>query len=162
MLCHFPFLGLPAAEAMQLKTNLQSSRNYLKSDYKVHISMTSSIADHCSTFALSDVSNPCWHERCDHEHDDECDRCQIMKLAFNKLHDVIDQYHQNITTKERILHRWKQNVLAIEQWKAHLLRTVHQDQCRIDTLDALDDETAMIYVDWAMKWLPTKYRESTV
>ena len=124
--------------------------------------MISSIPDHCSTFALSDASNQCWRERCDHEHDEECDRCQMMKFTLNKIHDAIDQYHQNTTTKERILHRWKQNVLVIEQWKAHLLRTVHQDQCRMDILGALDDETAMVYVDWAMKWLPTKYRESTV
>lgn len=158
----FLLLGFSADAAVQLKHDLQNSRNYLKSDYKVHIELESSVADHCSNFALSDQENRCWYEPCHHEHDQQCDRCQMMKLTFNKIRAAIEDYHQDRITKERVLHRWKQNVEMIEQWKAHLLRTVHQDRCRIDILNALDHETVLVYVDWAMKWLPTKYRESTV
>lgn len=155
-------LGLPATEATELKRDLQNSRNYLKSDYKVHISMDSSVPDHCSTFALSDSIHNFWKRSCEHEHDLECDRCQILKSTLNKIHIAIEKYHRNNGMADRMLHRLKRHVECIEQWKSHLLRSVHQDLSRIDVLNNLDNETVMIYVDWAMKWLPMKYRESTV
>jgi hypothetical protein len=74
----------------------------------------------------------------------------------------IEQYQTDLCLRDRLLHRFKQQIQYIDDWKAHLLRTIHQDQARVDILDNLDHETAMIQVDWAMKWLPTKYRESTV
>lgn len=61
-----------------------------------------------------------------------------------------------------MLHRVKQQIQCIEDWKAHLLRVVHQDQARIDVINNLDNETVMIHIDWAMEWLPTKFPESTV
>ena len=156
------FIGLPESEGIELKRDMQSSRNYLKSDYKVHISPNSSVPDHCSTFALSDNINKCWNKQCDHPHDQICDRCQLLQLTLGKIQSLIEKYHKDIGLRDRMLHRWRQQIYSIEQWKSHLLRTVHQDHSRIDHLNFLDDETVMIYVDWAMKWLPVKYRESTV
>ena len=40
------------------------------------------------------------------------------------------------------------------------MRSINQDQARTDVLDLLDDETVLIVNDWAMKFLPRKYRES--
>jgi len=51
----------------------------------------------------------------------------------------------------------KQNILA---WKAHLLRSINQDDARLDVLDSLDDSSVLLIEDWAMKFLPRKYRES--
>ena len=75
---------------------------------------------------------------------------------------LIDQHQQDPAVRDRLLFRVQQQVKCIEDWKAHQLRTVHQDQARIDVLKNLDSESVMIHVDWAMKWLPVKYRESTV
>ncbi len=50
--------------------------------------------------------------------------------------------------------------LAIQSWKCHLLRSCHQDQARLDIIDALEPEAVFIVSDWAMKFLPQKYRES--
>ena len=44
--------------------------------------------------------------------------------------------------------------------EAHQLRSVRQDQARIDCLNLLDDASVLVTQDWAMKFLPTKYRES--
>jgi len=48
----------------------------------------------------------------------------------------------------------------IEAWKAHLLRSVNQDEARIDVLNALKEQEVLVVLDWAMKFLPRKYRES--
>ena len=51
----------------------------------------------------------------------------------------------------------KTNILA---WKAHKLRSVNQDSSRIDVLELLDESSVLVVQDWAMKYLPRKYRES--
>lgn len=56
-------------------------------------------------------------------------------------------------------HECRQNVEAINARKAHLLRTVNQEEARQYALSALDEETCLIVMDWAMKFLPQCYRE---
>lgn len=65
------YVGAESKTVNRLKQTLHDSRNYLKLDYRTHVSKTSSIADHCLTFGLSDAQNSAWRERCDHEHDEE-------------------------------------------------------------------------------------------
>ena len=58
------------------------------------------------------------------------------------------------------LYTFKQSEKAITSWKAHQLRSVRQDQARIDCLNLFDEASVLITQDWAMKFLPAKYRES--
>ena len=50
-----------------------------------------------------------------------------------------------------------QNILS---WKALQLRSKIQDMARVDALEQLDNSFVIITQDWAMKFLPQKYRES--
>jgi hypothetical protein len=50
-------------------------------------------------------------------------------------------------------------VEAIGNWKAHMLRTVNQEQAKEETLGALNDQSVLVIMDWAMKYLPQRYRE---
>ena len=57
----------------------------------------------------------------------------------------------------------KQEKIAILAWKSHLLRSVNQetqDAARVDVVDSLDESSVLLVQDWAMKFLPRKYRES--
>jgi len=49
---------------------------------------------------------------------------------------------------------------AIQAWKCHQLRSVRQDQARVDVLKELNEESVLIISDWAMKFIPQMYRES--
>ena len=53
----------------------------------------------------------------------------------------------------------KQNILA---WKAHLLRCVNQDEAPLEVINALDESSVLLVQDWAMKFLPRKFRESQI
>ena len=53
-----------------------------------------------------------------------------------------------------------QAVQHIEAWKTHLLRSINQDTAKQDVLKKLDDNAALLVLDWAMKYVPRKYRES--
>ena len=59
-----------------------------------------------------------------------------------------------------LLYCYQQAVLAIESWKSHLLRSVQQDKARTDILESLDESSVLITQDWAMKFLPQKFRET--
>lgn len=48
----------------------------------------------------------------------------------------------------------------IDAWKAHLLRSINQDLARFDVLKKLKPNSVLLMLDWAMKYLPKKYRES--
>ncbi|CAF3154566.1 unnamed protein product [Rotaria sp. Silwood2] len=66
----FAIFHVPVDTIVQLQKALQQCRNYIKIDYKTHVSTSSTIADHCSTFGLSDESVHDWNETCDHAHTD--------------------------------------------------------------------------------------------
>lgn len=49
---------------------------------------------------------------------------------------------------------------AILSWKAHQLRTINQDRARLDVLALIDSEDVLIVQDFAMKFMPSQYREA--
>ena len=48
---------------------------------------------------------------------------------------------------------------AIVQWKAHIMRSVNQEQAKQDILAKLDQSSCLLVMDWAMKFLQLRYRE---
>lgn len=65
-----------------------------------------------------------------------------------------------MSTEDRddVLYMYQQVVLAVDARKAHFLRSV-QDKVRTVVLKELDDNSILITQDWAMKFLPKRYRE---
>ena len=53
----------------------------------------------------------------------------------------------------------EKNSEMIFNWKKHQLRSVHQDLSRQYVLENLDDSSVLFIMDWAMKWIETRYRE---
>ena len=49
---------------------------------------------------------------------------------------------------------------AIFNWKAHQLRVVHQDKARLDVIDNLTEQDVFLTQDFAMKFMPIKFREA--
>ena len=49
---------------------------------------------------------------------------------------------------------------AISEWKAHQLRSAHRDTCRLDILQRISSSSVLIVQDFAMKFIPTRYREA--
>ena len=46
------------------------------------------------------------------------------------------------------------------QWKAHVLRAINQEGAKSKILDNLEKLRCLIIMDWAMKWLPKRFRET--
>ena len=120
------------------------------------------MADHCRSFALSDPKEPLFQVTCDHQHDDVCEQCAVLASTLTSIEaGLTAQYHNLATTvREELEFRVKNAKTAVMAWKAHLLRSVNQDEARVQVLEELDETSVFIVQDWAMKYLPRKFRES--
>ena len=129
---------------------------------QVHVSQSSTVAYHCRSFALSDAKEPSFQATCDPDHSDVCRCCATMASTLNDIEEGLVVQSQNMTsnTKEELVFRVKNAKTAILAWKSHLLRSVNQDGARVQLLEAIDESSVLIVQDWAMKYLPRKYRES--
>ena len=148
-------------ECDRIIKSLTKDKRYLKGEYKSNCGVASSeVADHCRPFALSDPKEPAFQKLCKHKHEKKCQDCEHLKSSLNDVDYLIEK--AELTTKEKMdftydLEESKKN---IEAWKGHILATVHQDEQKTNLLENLDSETAFLIIDFAMKFLSRKYRES--
>ncbi|KAK3738101.1 hypothetical protein QZH41_013835, partial [Actinostola sp. cb2023] len=145
-----------------LQRSLKNGKQYLKSDFKVHVSSSSAVADHCSTYALSDVKESRFSSSCNHVHDKTCSQCEDLTHVLRDTQAVLVKDDVTLEEDELVDLRYtcQQAVQDIHSWKAHQLRSTRQDMARLDVLKSLDASSVLITNDWAMKFLPQKYRES--
>ena len=125
------------------------------------MSTSSQVASHCSVFALSDSTDLRLKQQCDHSHDELCEQYESLHSTLHNISAAIERASfATEDDKDEALYLTSSATLAIQSWKCHLLRSTHQDQARLDVVDALDSETVLVVNDWAMKFLPQRYRES--
>ena len=63
-------------------------------------------------------------------------------------------------TKRDLAFATLQSKQCINSRKSQLLRSTNQDESRLDVIDELDETSVLLVLDWAMKYLPKKFRES--
>ena len=109
---------------------------------------------------LSHASDSDYVKPCKHEHDLACDRCNLFPAAVHEIESIFGDDDIPQDEKEEMKFIVTQAKKNIEAWKAHILRSVNQDQARLDTLDKIDHASVLVILDWAMKFIPRRYRES--
>lgn len=121
--------------------------------------MESEVADHCLTFSLSDPKNSCFQGKCNHNHDEVCYECNKLTGVLSTIKEACAELQSEEERDDSIclVAQAEKDILA---WKAHQLRTVNQDQAKHDVLDVIFRSSALLVMDWAMKFLPRKFCES--
>ncbi|CAC5386464.1 unnamed protein product [Mytilus coruscus] len=140
----------------ELKSKLLNGKRYIKSDFKVHIQKENAVPDHCQMFALSD-SEKCFSKSCNTQHKHSCEQCIDLADFLAEISTLT----QNGTwdNKDSIVFQVENAVEAIKDWKSHAMRARNQEGAKQDLLKNLDENQALITCDWAMKFLPRKFRE---
>ena len=141
---------------------LNSAKVYLKSDYLVHCNEESPCPDHCRCFALSDPSDKLLQESCDHEHLLFCERCEDLKQVISDIEDTIQKNSNKFFSCEQrddLLYDLKRAKENIFKWKCHVLRSCNQEAAKQKVLSSLGENSALIVIDWAMKFLQLRHRE---
>ena len=85
---------------------------------------------------------------------------RVLEHVLQEIKYELDLTEMDGEQKSRVEFDLKQCESSIYAWKAHLLRTIIQDEAKQETLNELDQETCLIICDWAMKFLRLKYREN--
>ena len=62
--------------------------------------------------------------------------------------------------KEELLYDFEVAKGNISDWKSHNLRAIHQDKAKEEILGKLGVNQVFVLMDWAMKFLPVKFREA--
>ena len=140
---------------------LKEAKRYLKTDFKLHISRDEDCTDHCIVHALSDPSEDSadFRGECYHNHKTNCERCDALENVIAEILRDLEDSGLSEEKKARMIFDYKECVQNIRAWKAHLLRSVNQEDAKQDAFDKLNEESCLIVMDWAMKFLPHHYRE---
>ena len=62
----------------------ESTKLYLKTDYKLHIAEDSRCTDDCRKHALSEAE-PEFHKPCRHKNDVTWDRCEVLENTLTEI-----------------------------------------------------------------------------
>lgn len=127
----------------------------------MHVSSNSRIPDHCRPFALSQSNDVDYYlSSCGHRHDAICERCNLFPATVCEIEKVLSKASVLPEEKEEMKFVMEQAKKNVNAWKAHLIRSVNQDEARLHIQNNLDDKSLLVVLDWAMKFIPRKYRES--
>ena len=153
--------GVDGFWSKEMKANLKNGKRYLKNEYQAHIGGEENCPDHCLYFSLSDPSQPSFSSPCSHNHDAICDRCLNLSNTLGQITKKLSESGTVLTETQKgnIQFEVQHAVESVNAWKAHLLRTINQERAKHEVLSGLDRESAMLVLDWAMKFLPLKFRE---
>ncbi|KAK3106377.1 hypothetical protein FSP39_018797 [Pinctada imbricata] len=141
----------------KLLQSLVKAKHYLKTDYKMHVKPSSNVADHCFTFALSEQKSENFAEECPHDHNHKCQQCDELEETLSEIKRLTaDMEWEN---PEANLFQVEKSIKAVEELKGHILRSKNQERGRADITGSLKVGEMFVVSDWAMKFLPRKYRE---
>lgn len=129
---------------------------------QVHVTEASSVADHCTSYALSDPENLHFRHSCSHPHNLACCSCEGLKSVLSSNEAALHDKATTLPDEERddLMYAYQQALQAIKAWKAHQLHSLQQDKCHVDILRDLNSTEVLITQDLAMKFLPQKYWET--
>jgi hypothetical protein len=152
----------------ELASNTEKIRRFIKNEYQSHASgisddpVTSNDVHHCRKFALSDEKEAKFSSKCEHEtHSVSCLKCGQVDEFFQAVRDLVEGINAPEEKEEKfvILQDAEQD---IKEWIRHILRGVQQNVGKTEMFQELlqNGETIILLSDWAMKFLPLKYRET--
>ena len=147
-----------------MKKRLSNGKNYLKTTYKHQCGAEESeCADHSRKFSLSDPVAPELQAQCSHKsHSLFCSHCEDMKALLDEIEAFIKNHSSRLYGDEQpddLLCDFHDSKTKILGWKCHIIRGVNQECAKQDVLLDLDQNSALMAMDWAMKFEQLRYRE---
>lgn len=143
-----------------MKTRVGQAGVYLKMQYRQHLSLQSQCADHCIAYALSDGSDSLLTKKCDHIHDVKCDDCESIKSLEADIMEKVVKLEAPLRIIDELRHDTHTAGTSIYRWRSHILRAYRQDTAKHDILLQMSNSAGMLFLDFAMKFLPQTHHET--
>ncbi|CAC5356523.1 unnamed protein product [Mytilus coruscus] len=138
---------------------LLQSRRYMKADFRVHVAQSCQVADHCLTYGGSDPKDKNFKSECNHSHTHICESCEQLKEIITAMTKIVTRTTEHEDAANDMRFKINQAAQSIINLKKHLVRCQIQDQAKNDTFEQMKENEVFIVCDWAMKFLPRKFRE---
>ncbi|KAK6194929.1 hypothetical protein SNE40_000459 [Patella caerulea] len=149
--------GMPSPWQQDVTSALKQSQLYLKTDYKLHLAIESPCPDHCLKYALCDKPN------CSTNHDVWCSNCDSFRKILDKIAAAFDDprvKYMHPSRRDEIWYDFEQARKSVSNLRSHIVRKINQERGKEKILDDLRPGEGLLIMDWAMKFLPTRFRKS--
>lgn len=110
-------------------------------------------------YAGSDSKDDKFKSICDHSHTHICESCEQLKEIIKALTKMVANSTDHEDMKNDLQFKISQATQSILNLKKHLVRCQIQESARNDIFENMKENEIFIVCDWAMKFLPRKYRE---
>ena len=150
--------GSDATWVKDAEQKIKEAKRYLKTEFKSHVGRDKTCTDHCTAHALGDTSDSNLQSICQHKHETECEQCESSETVLKETESEINCVEIPEEHRLRLNHDYKLCLASIQDWKVQLLRTINQEGKQF-ALEHVDSASCLIVMDWAMKYLPQRYRE---
>ena len=128
----------------------------------MHVLPSSGVPDHCLAFALSYQGDTDYVSACSHDHDLTCDRCDLLTNVVCEIESTLENVEISSDEKGEMKYMAFQAKKRIEAWKAHLLRSINQDEARLDAINNLGAHSVLFSHGLGHEILPEEIsRESS-
>ena len=88
------------------------------------------------------------------DHTRVCFGCLNQVSTFDTIRDFLVKMED-----QWLVHKFELAVKDVIEYKKHIVRAVHQDRAKADLMERLSTEEVLLIFDYAMKFLPQKFRE---
>ena len=89
------------------------------------------------------------------DHTRVCFGCLNQVSTFDTIRDFLVKMED-----QWLVHKFELAVKDVIEYKKHIVRAVHQDRAKADLMERLSTEEVLLIFDYAMKFLPQKFREA--
>ena len=111
---------------------------------------------------MSDPIEKLYQSNCNYSsHENSCDQCESLSDALSKITPLVTKHKQVLPNEEEeFKYDINQSTTCINLWKAHILATINQEHAKKKLHVEMDENTAFVVIDFAMKFLSRRYHES--
>ncbi|XP_076070558.1 uncharacterized protein LOC143042174 [Mytilus galloprovincialis] len=90
-----------------------------------------------------------------------CCNCEQISELLSSLNSLIanSDLKEKEDCRDDYQYKLSQAQTNIFSWKTHIIRTCHQEKAKAEIMNTMGPNDILIVLDWAMKFLPRRYRE---
>ena len=144
----------------------KTCESYILGYFIYHLSSHDECANHCVNLACSDPNDVKFQENCtDENHDKPCDYCNLFPTAITILEELLEVVPGMDTfqhEKDMIEYDLENASKDIQAYKKQVFRHYVGSQTWDKYYNTKTLKCAMATMDFGMKWLPQKHRETSI
>ena len=156
--------AIPISASFRYQERITAIRTYLRCDFRDECTLDNRTAALCLRFALSHPSatSP-FHSPCQHEHDSESAKCNMVPLLYEDVAAVIAALWRHPACTDEMAAEWRATLEECEgrtaKYIGHLMRDANAQQSQDDCLRRLSTSDAQFTLDYMMKYEGSKFAE---